>query len=226
MFDAATEAKTLIKVATPSGFNPGWLARGGGKIEAVYRINPSSYAAFELKDAGKALTHYLVKTDGYLVLCDAKGSAYVSDLDVVLVQRRLATGGFAPPGMNVGPKNTPFVGGDNPALRPFWEKVFGKVDYPPGYGPIQHGEATGTAGNYLPVKYKDVNGQKELVDWDYGTSVRTPVWNPEDTWDTEKLVVAVEADGLGSSVGWAKNWTNLVQFHNHNPMGEFRIPKL
>ena len=30
----------LRSVKPPSGFNPGWIARGGGKVDAVYGIAP------------------------------------------------------------------------------------------------------------------------------------------------------------------------------------------
>lgn len=206
----------LRNVKPPAGFNPAWITRGGGKIDAVYGIGLGSHkTVFGVTDAAAASEHYLVETDGFLILCDAKGAAYVSDLDVVLVQRRLQSGVFGPPGMNVGPKNIPYTGGDNAQVGKFWNAAFERAGYPPGYKPWQHGEVTGTAGNFLPAG----------KGYESSMHVRKPVWNPEDTWDTEQLIVAAPLDTIGS-VGLADSWNQLTAFHRANPMGEFRIPRL
>ena len=208
--------KTVLRtVKPPAGFNPGWVARGGGKVDAVYGIGLGSHKkVFEITDAAAASEHYLVETDGFLILCDAKGAAYVSDLDVVLVQKQSGSGAFGPPGMNVGPKKIPYTGGDNAQVGKFWNDAFARVGYPPGYKPWQHGEATGTAGNFLPA----------AKGYDASMDVRTPVWGPGVTWDSEKLIVAAPLDNIGN-VGLADNWNQLSAFHRANPMGEFRFKR-
>ena len=198
-----------------AGFYPAWLTRGGGKVDAVYGIGLGSYkTVFEITDASLASQHYLVETNGFLILCDAKGAAYVSDLDVVLVQRQLRSGAFGPPGTNVGPKEIPYTGGDNAQVGKFWNEAFGSSGYPPGYKPLQHGEHGGTSANFLPAG----------KGYDASMDVRTPVWGPGDTWDSEKLIVAAPLDSVGN-VGLADNWNEVAAFHKANPMGEFRIPK-
>jgi hypothetical protein len=206
-------AKLARKVTPPAGFNPRWLECGNGKIAAVYKIDSRGHAAFGLTDAAKTSDHYLVETDGFLILCDARGSAYVSDLDVVLIQKRLGSGAYGPPGMHVGPGNITYRGGDNAALQPYWNQQFSRVQYPPGYQCIQHGEATGTAGNFKPI-----NGS-----FDPSMDVRTTIWSPGDAWESERLIVAAQAEHLPNGVGYARNWDDLVHFHHANPMGEFRI---
>ena len=204
----------LRSVKPPTGFNPGWIARGGGKVDAVYGIAPGAHKVFGLTDAGQAADHFLVETDGFLILVDSKGAAYVSDLDVVLIQKQLPSGAFAPPGMNVGPKGIPWKGGDNAEVGAFWNKSFEKAGYPPGYRPIQHGEAGGTAANFKPA------GEK----FDPSMDVRKQVWEPGDTWDSERLVVAAQADNIGG-VGLAESWGKMDAFHAANPMGQFRFSR-
>ena len=215
-YKKTVEIKAGLRIVKPpAGFNPGWIARGGGKVDAVYAIRAGSHkSVFKLKDATAASNHYLVETDGFLILCDAKGAAYVSDLDVVLIQRQLKSGGFGPPGMNVGPKEIPYTGGDNAKVGKFWNEAFASSGYPPGYKAVQHGEHGGTKANFLPAG----------KGYDASMDVRTPVWGPGDTWDSEKLIVAAPLDSVGN-VGLADNWNKLSAFHKANPMGEFRIPK-
>ncbi|HRD12902.1 MAG TPA: hypothetical protein PLI79_13655, partial [Mycobacterium sp.] len=50
----------------------------------------------------------------------------------------------------------------------------------------QHGEAGGTAANFLPAGGK----------FNPLTDVRKQVWEPGDTWDSERLVVAAQADAV------------------------------
>jgi|GEM_PF-2378023 len=203
----------LRTVKPPAGFNPAWIARGGGKVDAVYGIGLGSHKTiFEVTDSALAAEHYLVETDGFLILCDAKGAAYVSDLDVVLIQKQLRSGAFGPPGMNVGPAHIPYTGGDNAQMGVFWNKAFDHAGYPPGYKPWQHGEFTGTAGNFLPTK----------KGFEPSMHVRAQVWGPGDTWNSEQLIVAAQANNLGG-VGLADNWGQLAAFHRANPMGEFRF---
>ena len=211
-------AKCLTKVSKPADFAARFVENGGSTLKALYKI-PLGMAEtqFGLKNSHMVSSHYLAEVDGYLILVDSKGAAYVSDLDVVLVQRRMPSGHFGPPGQNVGPDGTPFVGGDNADLRPFWNKIFSRVDYPPGYEVIQHGEATGTVGNY---KKAAKNFSAALGD------VRANVWNPDNAWETEELIVAVLAPHLSHGVGYTKGWEALKHFHQANPMGEFRIPNL
>ncbi len=216
--DAQT-AKYLIKVTNPGqGFNPGWLARGGGKMTGLYKLSAGGIHPFKIADSAKMVDHYLVETDGFLILCDSKGAAYVSDFDVAIIQKRLGSGSYGPPGMNVGPKGIPYTGGDNARLRPFWNKQFGNVHYPPGYEVIQHGEFTGTAGNFKSVIPK--HGERPF---EPSMDTRGTVWGPGSTWDSEQLIVVANAEHLKGGVGWANGWGDLVNFHNANPMGEFRI---
>lgn len=202
----------LRTVKPPPGFNPAWIARSGGKVDAVYGIAPGTHKVWGLTDAGQAAEHFLVETDGFLILVDSKGAAYVSDLDVVLIQKQMASGAFAPPGMNVGPKGIPWKGGDNAEVGNFWNQAFEKAGYPPGYRPIQHGEAGGTAANFKPASAK----------FDPSMDVRKQVWEPGDTWNSERLIVAVQADNMGG-VGLAENWGKMDAFHAANPMGQFRF---
>lgn len=203
----------LRTVKPPAGFDPSWIARGGGKVDAVYGIGFGSHkSVFEITDATLASQHYLVETDGFLILCDAKGAAYVSDLDVVLIQKRLQSGAFGPPGMNVGPKNIPYTGGDNAQVGMFWNKAFERVGYPPGYKAIQHGEHGGTAANFKSAG----------KGFEPSMHVKQQVWDPGDTWDSEQLIVAAQADNI-AGVGLADNWNKINAFHRANPMGEFRF---
>jgi hypothetical protein len=212
--------KLVAKADPPPGFNPQFLTMHGGKMKALYKMKPNSIKeTFEITDDAKGAAHFLVETeDGYLILVDAKGAAYVSDFDVVLVQKALPSGkSYGPPGMNIGPKGTPYKGGDNADLRPFWNQQFGKVGYPPGYEVIQHGEATGTFGNFASVSAK----------FDPALEVKNTIWEPGDSWISEKLIVAADAEGLSEGVGVAANWKRFKEFHEGNPVGDFRItPKL
>ena len=103
---------------------------------------------------------------------------------------------------------------DNAEVGAFWNKSFEKAGYPPGYRPIQHGEAGGTAANFKPA------GEK----FDPSMDVRKQVWEPGDTWDSERLVVAAQADNIGG-VGLAESWGKMDAFHAANPMGQFRFSR-
>lgn len=210
-------AQLATKVSVPAGFSARFLENGGGTMKALYRMNPRALkTGFGITDEALAADHFLVESGECFILVDAHGAPYVSDLDVVLVQKRLPSGAFGPPGMNVGADGVAFKGGDNAELRPFWDKIFSRVGYPPGYQAIQHGEATGTAGNF----------KKAGAKFAAGIDTRLPVWNPGSTWDTEELIVAVLAPHLSNGVGYTKGWETLKHFHQANPMGEFRIPNL
>ncbi len=215
---------TMVKAEAPAGFNPSWLRAGDGAMTAIYKIDPPAMGVFHLTNAVKVGERYLVSTvannETYLILCDAHGAAYVSDLDVVLIRKRLGSGAYGPPGMHVGGANVDYVGGDNPLLRSFWNQQFGKVHYPPAYECIQHGEATGTAGNFKKIK-APLPGRRP---YDPAIDERGTVWGPGDAWDSERLIVVVgRAENLPTGVGWTKVWGDLVHFHNANHMGEFRI---
>ena len=139
---------------------------------------------------------------------------WIDEAAHVLIQKQLPSGAFAPPGMHVGPKGIPWKGGDNAEVGAFWNKSFEKAGYPPGYRPIQHGEAGGTAANFKTA------GEK----FDPSMDVRKQVWEPGDTWDSERLVVAAQADNIGG-VGLAESWGKMDAFHAANPMGQFRFSR-
>ena len=92
---------------------------------------------------------------------------------------------FAPPGMNVGPKGIRGEAATTQKLVPSGTNPE-KAGYPPGYRPIQHGEAGGTAANFKPA------GEIRPVDGRSQAGVE-----PGDTWDSERLVVAAQADKQG-----------------------------
>ena len=210
----AMQGRWMKKVAPPAGFNPGFLNRSGKQLDQVWQIEAHGRDGFQIAKNAPG-EFYLAESDGYLVLVDKMGSPYISDLDIAIVQRRMGSGAYAPPGMNVFGHAKAGTGGDNAAYQATWDNVFQGCSYPPGYHAIQHGELTGTAGNFKPAKST----------YDWALETRQPVWSPGDTWDSEQLVVAASAQSLDGGVGVANSWEALSQFHRANPMGEMRITR-
>ena len=53
-----------------------------------------------IEDGARLLDHYLVDMRGSYLLVDAKGCAYIGDIDIVSIQRRLASGHVGPAGQS------------------------------------------------------------------------------------------------------------------------------
>ena len=214
-------AKKLREVASqhlPPGFNMQFLSNIAGaypKPPKIYQV-VQEFNVEGIEDGARLLDHYLVDMGDSYVLIDAKGCAYIGDIDIVSIQRRLGNGHFGPPGHNVGPggQSTVFRGGsDSAELESFFNKFFKSVGYPPGYDVFQHGGLSGTAG-FFGKNHEafDFFGSKTLVGW-----------SPKGDWDSEKLLVAVKGVAGTDGVGFAKSWEALKNFHEANAMGEFRF---
>lgn len=222
-FAHSNTIENLRRIATerlPSGFDLKFLQN----IQGAYPRPPKIYQVTKdfkldgIEDAERMLDHYFVDMGDCFILVDSKGAAYIGDIDIVSIQRRLQNGSFGPPGFNVGPvhKVSPYRGGsDSAELESFFNRFFQSVGYPPGYDVFQHGGISGTAGFYKKLKE-----QYDAL----GGAAKTG-WNPGKDWDMEQLLVAVKGlDGL-DGVGFTKGWDALKNFHNANPMGEFRFSK-
>ncbi len=205
----------------PPGFNLKFLENVAGaypRPPKVYQVT-KNFRVEGIEDGERLLSHYLVDMGDSFILVDAKGAAYIGDIDIVSIQRRLANGNFGPPGFNVGPAGqAAYKGGsDSAELESFFNAFFKNVGYPPGYSVFQHGGKTGTAGYFSPKKLRE--------NFDLLGSASKPGWSPGKDWDSEKLLVAVRGVSEIEGVGFAKSWEALKAFHNANPMGEFRFSK-
>ena len=216
------ELKEVSAAHLPPGFKLSWLENIAGaypKPPKVFKaINPHNVT--EIEDAERMANHFLVDMGDSFILVDSKGSAYIGDIDIASIQRRLSNGSFGPPGYKVG---TPDLaasvyrgGSDSVELESYFNQFFKGVGYPPGYDVFQHGGRTGSAGFFKGKQAPfDFFGNKTLVGW-----------SPKGDWNTEQLIVAVKgAENLEGCVGYTKSWKALKRFHEANPMGEFRFRK-
>lgn len=198
----------------PKGFKLPWLSCGGMQNARVYRVTRDFHIP-KVDDAEMMLDHYFVDVGDAFVIVDRYGRPYIPDLDIVSIQRRLSSGGFGPPGYKIGPKKpvTEFITADDAQFSAYWNEYFSKVGYPPGYMPFGwHGGRGGSSAfiGSTPAGFRP------------GIDVRSPGWNPETL--TEDLIVAVKGvENLGDDVGYATGWHQLRQFHEANPMGEWRF---
>lgn len=212
--------RPVAQTHLPPGFNLKWIENVMGnypKPPKIYQV-VQEFNVEGLEDGEKILNHYLVDMGDSFILVDSKGCAYIGDIDIVSIQRRLSTGGFGPPGFNVGPAGqaTAYRGGsDSAELESFFNKFFKSVPYPPGYDVFQHGGRSGTAGFFKKLK----------ENFDLLGKPAKPGWNPGKDWDSEKLLVAVRGVQETNGVGYVSGWEALKNFHNANPMGEFRFNK-
>ncbi|WP_031499149.1 hypothetical protein [Bryobacter aggregatus] len=204
----------------PSGFQLRFLENLTGRFPnppKIYQVIQDFNAA-GIDDGERLLDHFLVDMGDSFVLVDAKGCAYIGDIDIVSIQRRLANGVFGPPGFNVGPAAQAGVyrgGSDSAELESFFNQFFKSVNYPKGYDVFQHGGRAGTAGFFKKLKENfDILGKGAK-----------PGWHPGKDWDSEKLLVAVKGVSNTNGVGYVNGWDGLQHFHNANPMGDFRFAK-
>ena len=175
----------------------------------------------KVEDAHMMLTHYFIDTGDAFVIVDRFGKPYLSDLDVVTIQRRVGSGRFGPPGHNVGPVNpqTVYRGTDNAELSHHWNQTFKGINYPQGYEPFGwHGGYQGSAGFIEDMVAFEERTGKKFEAW---KDVRSLGWHPEKPM--EDMVVAVHGvEGLGDDVGYVKGWDKLGQFQKANSgMGEY-----
>lgn len=198
----------------PKGFKLPWLPGGGLPNARVYHLTREFHVP-KVDDAAMMLDHYFVDVGDAFVIVDRYGRPYIPDLDIVSIQRRVSSGGFGPAGHNIGPKQpvTEFRGADDAQFSAYWNEYFSKVGYPPGYKPFGwHGGRGGTAAFTGPTP----------PGFQPGMDARGLGWNPETP--TEDLIVAVKGvENLGDDVGYATGWDQLQQFHQANPMGEWRF---
>lgn len=217
--NAIEKLRPVSKAHLPPGFDLRFLENIAGaypKPPKIYQVI-KDFKVEGIDDGERLLNHYLVDMGDALILVDSKGAAYIGDLDIVSIQRRLANGAFGPPGFNVGPAvQGAYKGGsDSAELESFFNTFFKSVGYPPGYDVFQHGGRSGTAGFFKKLK----------ENFDLLGKAAKPGWNPGKDWDSECLLVAIRGVGDINGVGFAKGWDALKAFHNANPMGEFRFSK-
>jgi hypothetical protein len=212
---------TVVKEA-PASLKLDWLAFKGMSAANVkiYRLN-KNFNVPKVEDAEMMLNHYFVDTGDAFVIVDRFGKPYLSDLDVVTIQRSVGRGRFGPPGANVGPevKMTQYRGTDNAEMSHHWNQVFKGVRYPPGYEPFGwHGGFSGSAGFIEDVAKFEKRTGKAFEPWQ---DARSLGWHPEKP--KEDLIVAVHGvEGLGDDVGFVQGWTQLGDFQRANSgMGEF-----
>ena len=211
----------LVKEA-PASLKLDWLGFKGMSMKdvKVYRLT-KNFNVPKVEDAHMMLTHYFIDTGDAFVIVDRFGQPYLSDLDVVTIQRRLGGGRFGPPGHNVGPVNhlTEFRGTDNAEMSHHWNQVFKGINYPRCYEPFGwHGGYQGSAGFIEDMaKFEERTGKK-FEPW---KDVRSLGWHPEKPM--EDMVVAVHGvEGLGDDVGYVMGWDKLGAFQRANSgMGEY-----
>ena len=211
----------LVKEA-PGSLKLDWLGFKGMSATdvKVYRLT-KNFNVPKVEDAHMMLTHYFIDTGDAFVIVDRFGKPYLSDLDVVTIQRRVGSGRFGPPGHNVGPVNpqTVYRGTDNAELSHHWNQTFKGINYPQGYEPFGwHGGYQGSAGFIEDMVAFEERTGKKFEAW---KDVRSLGWHPEKPM--EDMVVAVHGvEGLGDDVGYVKGWDKLGQFQKANSgMGEY-----
>lgn len=208
--DTIYSLDSLEPATPPSDFKVEFLEAGqNGAKPKVYKLKAGKQ--MEEIQSGHEKEIYFVDVGEAYVITDAKGRPYIPDLDVVLFQKRLSSGGYGPPGMNTSPGKQPenYTGGDNAAIEADFNAFFQRYcHYPKGYEPIQHGGGAGTAG-YL----------KKNKSMDSISAPRHPGWSPIRPAEGE-CVVAVQ--GLLGEVGLARTWHDVAAFHKANPFGEWR----
>ena len=206
----------------PSSVKLDWLGFKGmaAKDVKVYRVQ-KNFNLPKVEDAHMMLDHYLVDTGDAFVIVDRTGRPYLSDLDVVTIQRALGKGRFGPAGHNIGPAKpvTQFRGGDNAEMSHHWNQVFKGINYPAGYEPFGwHGGWGGSAQFIESVAKYEKRTETKFEAW---KDVRSLGWHPEKPM--EDLIVAVHGvEGLGDDVGYVKGWDKLGHFQTANSgMGEY-----
>ena len=101
------------------------------------------------------------------------------------------------------------MGGDNAMVEADFNAFFKRfVQYPDGYDPFQHGGSAGTAG-YLKTPKSGLDG----------INTKKPGWAPVRQQEGE-CVIAVQ--GLPGEIGIARTWHDVMEFHTHNPFGDWR----
>jgi len=191
----------------PSNFKVEFMQKGQSAQGKVYKLK-TGRSMDEI--SGHENEIYFVDVGEAYVITDNRGRAYIPDLDVVLFQKRLASGGYGPPGMNTAMGKQPgnYSGGDHALIEADFNAYFRRFcHYPDGYEPVQHGGGAGTAG-YLKKAKDDIN-----------LTTRKPGWSPIRPTEGE-CVVAVQ--GLPGEVGIARTWHDVAAFHQANPFGEWR----
>ena len=221
----------LVKEA-PASLKLEWLGFKGMSAANVkiYRLT-KAFPIPKVEDAEMMLSHYFIDTGDAFVIVDRFGRPYLSDLDVVTIQRTVGPGRFGPPGHNVGPAThlTEFRGTDNAEMSHHWNQVFKGINYPKGYEPFGwHGGYQGSAGFIESLAdFEKRTGAAFQVTKDHIPGpllmgdVRSLGWHPEKPM--EDMVVAVHGvEGLGDDVGFVKGWDKLGQFQKANSgMGEY-----
>src|ERR1039458_6952972 len=221
----------LVKEA-PASLKLEWLGFKGMSAANVkiYRLT-KAFPIPKVEDAEMMLSHYFIDTGDAFVIVDRFGRPYLSDLDVVTIQRMVGRGRFGPPGHNVGPAThlTEFRGTDNAEMSHHWNQVFKGINYPKGYEPFGwHGGYQGSAGFIESLAdFEKRTGAAFQVTKDHIPGpllmgdVRSLGWHPEKR--SEDMVVAAHGvEGLGDDVGFVKGWDKLGQFQKANSgMGEY-----
>ena len=216
----------------PASLKLDWLSFKGMSAAnvKVYRLT-KEFNVPKVEDAHMMLTHYFIDTGDSFVIVDRFGKPYLSDLDVVTIQRKIGPGRFGPPGHNVGPAThlTEFRGTDNAEMSHHWNQAFKGINYPKGYEPFGwHGGYQGSAGFIESLAdFEKRTGAAFQVSKDATPGpllmgdVRSLGWHPEKPM--EDMVVAVHGvEGLGDDVGFVKGWDKLGQFQKANSgMGEY-----
>jgi len=216
----------------PSSLKLDWLGFKGmsAKDVKVYRLT-KNFNVPKVEDAHMMLTHYFIDTGDAFVIVDRFGKPYLSDLDVVTIQRTVGPGRFGPAGYNIGPVNpvTVFRGTDNAEMSHHWNQTFKAVRYPVGYEPFGWHGGWGGSAQYIEslADFKKRTGAAFEVEKNapgplfLTGDVRSLGWHPEKPM--EDLVVAVHGvEGLGDDVGFAKGWDTLGAFQRANSgMGEY-----
>ena len=114
--------------------------------------------------------------------------------------------------MNVGPKGIPWKGATTPRSAPSGTSPSKKPAIRRAIAPFSTAKpAVPQRTSNRLEKIRSVNG-----------CAQAKVWEPGDTWDSERLVVAAQADNIGG-VGLAESWGKMDAFHAANPMGQFRF---
>jgi hypothetical protein len=208
--DTIYSLDSLEPATPPAGFKVEFLQGGQNGVKPkVYKLKAGKQ--MEEIQKGHENEIYFVDAGEAYVIVDTKGRPYIPDLDVVLFQKRLASGGYGPPGMNtsLGKQPENYSGGDHATIEADFNAFFQRYcHYPRGYEPIQHGGGAGTAG-YLKAN-------KSMTST---SAPRQPGWHPIRPTEGE-CVVAVQ--GLPGEIGIARTWHDVAAFHSANPFGEWR----
>ena len=206
----------------PASLRLDWVTAKGLSPDnvKVYRLT-KDFNVPHIEDPHMMLTHYFVDTGEAIIFVDRTGKPYLSDLDVVTIQRSMGGGRFGPPGANIGPANplTTFRGGDNAEMTHFWNQRFKGVRYPPGYEPFGWHGGWGGSAQFIEstAKFQKRTGAP-FEPW---KDVRSLGWHPEKP--AEDLIVAVRGvEHLNDDVGFVKGWDQLGHFQQANSgMGEY-----